>query len=83
MMQVTIYLPNQLIEKIDSLAEKIGKSRSACIQEFLQQGLQRATRGTRPLTTLSAFGGWKDISNRKIKEIRRSLGKDAKRAALR
>lgn len=82
-MQVTVYVSSETVRKIDDLARKKRISRSACVEAILKQGIVRETTGAPPLTTLSAFGGWKDIKNSDIRKIRKPLGKDAPRRTLR
>lgn len=81
-MQITIYLPDELIERVETLARKKEKSRSAVIQEILIEGLQKRAKGTPSSELLPFFGSWK-MSLEEIKEIRRIRGKDIRQARLR
>jgi len=80
-MQITIYLADELIDRVEDLAKKEEKSRSSLIQEILAEGLQRRGSGTAATEILKFFGGWK-MTGAEIKEIRRIQGKDARRAKL-
>ncbi|HEY4491588.1 MAG TPA: ribbon-helix-helix protein, CopG family [Acidobacteriota bacterium] len=82
-MQITIYLPDDLIRKVDSLARKQRKSRSALIQEALSRDLEATRTISYPGDTLSVFGAWKDLSVDQIDEFRKSFAKDAPRLKLR
>ena len=82
-MQITIYLADDLIRRIDVLAKKQGKSRSALIQAALTTGLEAEKAGEFPTETLSAFGSWKELSVAEVKEFRKSFTKDARRLKLR
>jgi Ribbon-helix-helix protein, copG family len=81
-MQITIYLPEDLIERVEDVAKKQEKSRSAVIQEILAEGLEKRMEGTPALSLNRFFGSWK-MSPQEIKEIRRIRGKDIRRAKLR
>ena len=80
-MQVTIYLSEEVIARIEALAKKNDKSRSAVIQEILLEGLQKRARGTPVSELLELFGSWK-MTPKEMKEIRRIRGKDTRRARL-
>lgn len=80
-MQITIYLPEELIEKVEDYAKKKEKSRSAVIQEILAEGLQKRSGGTPASTLKDFFGSWK-MSADEIKEIRKIRGKDTRQAKL-
>jgi hypothetical protein len=82
-MQITIYLPDETIRNIDSTAKRKGISRSAYIQSLLKRGMENEGKGSPPVNTLSTFGAWTDLRPDQIREIRRHLGKDIKRKALR
>jgi Arc/MetJ-type ribon-helix-helix transcriptional regulator len=81
-MQITIYLSDELIRKVDALARKQGKSRSSLIQEALTRDLDAKKAITYPADTLSVFGAWKDLSAEQIDEFRKSFAEDAPRAKL-
>jgi metal-responsive CopG/Arc/MetJ family transcriptional regulator len=80
-MQITIYLPEDLIEELEMFAKKRDKSRSALIQEILAEGLQKRSGGTPASDLKNFFGSWKMSAN-EIKEIRKNRGKDIRRAKL-
>jgi predicted DNA-binding protein len=82
-MQVTIYLSDDLIRKIDTLARKQGRSRSALIQEALSRDLETKKEISYPADTLSVFGAWKELSIEQIDEFRKSFVKDVRRIKLR
>lgn len=79
-MQVTIYLPDKVIETIDRMAKSEGKSRSAVVQDLLQSGIEG--KKALPTRTLSAFGAWKRGGVPSVKEIRRHTGRDIPRVRL-
>lgn len=81
-MQVTIYLPEDLIEEVEDYAKKQDKSRSAVIQEILAEGLQKRSGGT-PASDLKRFFGSWEMTPEEIKEIRKNRGKDIRLAKLR
>jgi metal-responsive CopG/Arc/MetJ family transcriptional regulator len=81
-MQITIYLSEDLIEQLEEFANKQDKSRSAVIQEILAEGLQKRTGGTSASELKSFFGSW-EMSAKEIKEIRKNRGKDIRLAKLR
>jgi Ribbon-helix-helix protein, copG family len=81
-MQITIYLPEELIAKVEDYAKKQEKSRSAAIQEILAEGLQKRSGGT-PASDLKRFFGSWEMSAEEIKEIRKNRGKDIRQAKLR
>lgn len=78
-MQVTIYLTDDLIERVEELAQKTKKSRSAVVQEILAEGLSRRSKGTPASELVSLFGSWK-MTPTELKQIRRVRGKDARKA---
>ena len=80
-MQVTIYLSEELIARLEVLAKKNDRSRSALIQEILMDGLKKKALGTPASDLLPLFGSWK-MAPLEIKEIRRIRGKDVRRAKL-
>lgn len=80
-MQVTIYLPNEMIDRIEEIADKSKKSRSAIIQDILAEGLEKRIQGTPSSEVVSLFGSWK-MSSKEAKEIRRSSGRDVRRARI-
>jgi metal-responsive CopG/Arc/MetJ family transcriptional regulator len=82
-MQITIYLPDDLIRRIDALAKKHGKSRSSLIQTALNAGLEAEKAVAFPEETLSVFGSWKELSVEEMKGLRKSFAKDARRLKLR
>lgn len=57
-MQVSVYLSEDLIERIDELAGRLDRSRSRTIQELLEMGLRQQDRSPFDLTSLA--GRWKD-----------------------
>ncbi|MCI0415326.1 ribbon-helix-helix domain-containing protein [bacterium] len=81
-MQITIYLSDDLIRKIDALARKQGKSRSSLIQEALNRDLESKKSVSYPTETLSVFGAWKDLSIEQIDEFRKSFAGDVRRMKL-
>lgn len=80
-MQITIYLPEDLIEEVEDYAKKKDKSRSAVIQEILAEGLQKRTGGTPASDLKEFFGSW-EMNQEEIKEIRKNRGKDIRLARL-
>lgn len=78
-MQVTIYLPDEVIQRVDKLAQKEDKSRSAVVQEILAEGLRKRREGTPTAELLSFFGSWK-MSQREMNQMRRVRGKDIRKA---
>ncbi|MCI0442263.1 ribbon-helix-helix domain-containing protein [bacterium] len=81
-MQITIYLSEDLIERVEDVAKKQDKSRSAVIQEILAEGLQKRSGGTPASDLRSFFGSW-EMSAKEIKEIRKNRAKDTRLAKLR
>jgi len=81
-MQITIYLPEELIEEVEDYAKKKEKSRSAVIQEILAEGLHKRSEGTPASTLKDFFGSW-EMSPEEIKEIRKNRRKDIRLAKLR
>ena len=57
-MQVSVYLSEDLIERIDELAGRLDRSRSRTIQELLEMGLRQQDRSPTDVTALA--GRWKD-----------------------
>ncbi len=80
-MQVTIYLPDGMIRKIDRLAKSEGRSRSSVVQELLQSGMEG--KKAVPSRTLSAFGAWKEGGVPSLAEIRKHAARDVTRVRLR
>lgn len=78
-MQITIYLPEEVIKRVDILARKEDKSRSAVVQEILAEGLRKRSEGTPTAELLSSFGSWR-MSQREVNQIRRVRGKDIRKA---
>jgi len=72
-MQVSIYLNEELVKKVDQLAKREHRSRSKIIETLLQSSLKK-TGGSRfePLV-----GVWKD--ERSAKEILEEIYKDRER----
>jgi metal-responsive CopG/Arc/MetJ family transcriptional regulator len=69
-MQITIYLPEDLIRKIDALVRKQGKSRSSLIQEALNRDLEAKKALNYPANTLSVFGAWQELSVEQVDKFR-------------
>ena len=82
-MQITIYLSDELVQKLDALAKKQGRSRSSIIQSALNRGLEAEKATAYPLDTLSVFGAWKDLKMEQVQEFRKSFVKDGARLKLR
>ena len=57
-MQISVYLSEELIERVDELAERLDRSRSRTIAELLEIGLRQEERGGDGLARLA--GKWKD-----------------------
>ncbi len=55
-MQVSLYLTDELLARLDELAGSTGRSRSATVQHLLERTL--ASGGDRDLLTLA--GAWRD-----------------------
>lgn len=81
-MQITIYLPEDLIEEVEDYAKKKDKSRSAVIQEILSEGLKKRSGGTPASDLKNFFGSW-EMTSQEIKEIRKNRSKDIRLAKLR
>ena len=81
-MQVTIYLSDDLIQRIDAIAKKQGRSRSSLIQAALTKGLEAEKATELPVDTLSVFGAWKDLETGRIQEFRNSFSKDVPRMKM-
>lgn len=73
-MQVSIYLNEEVIKKVDKLAKKERRSRSKVIEALLEVSLRKAGQGSR---FESLVGVWKD--DRSAKEIIEEIYKDRER----
>ncbi len=73
-MQVSIYLNEELVKKVDRLAKREHRSRSKVIETLLESSIKKAGGGSRfePLV-----GAWKD--ERSAKEIIEEIYKDRER----
>lgn len=63
-MQVSIYLNEDIVKKVDRLAERERRSRSKIIESLLESSLGRIGKGNR---LQSLVGAWKD--DRTAREI--------------
>ena len=73
-MQVSIYLNEDVVKKVDRLAKKERRSRSKVIEALLESSLKKAGVGSR---FESLVGAWKD--DRPAKEIIEEIYKDRER----
>ena len=73
-MQVSLYLNEALVKKVDALAKRERRSRSKVIEALLESALKKPGQGSRfePLV-----GAWKD--DRPAKEIIEEIYKDRER----
>lgn len=73
-MQVSIYLTEGVVKKVDRLAKKERRSRSKVIEALLEVSLKKAGEGNR---FESLVGAWKD--DRSAKEIVEEIYRDRER----
>jgi mRNA-degrading endonuclease RelE of RelBE toxin-antitoxin system len=73
-MQVSIYLDEEVVKKVDRLAKKERRSRSKVIEALLESSLRKIGAGSR---FESLMGSWKD--DRSAKEIIEEISKDRER----
>jgi predicted transcriptional regulator len=73
-MQVSIYLNEEVVKRVDRLAKKERRSRSKIIEALLEASLKKADEGSR---FESLVGAWKD--DRSAKEIIEEIYKDRER----
>ncbi|MBI5410749.1 MAG: ribbon-helix-helix protein, CopG family [Nitrospirae bacterium] len=74
-MQVSIYLREELVRKVDSLAKRERRSRSKIIEALVNSSLKR--RGSEESRIASLVGAWKN--DRTAKEIIEEIYKDRDR----
>lgn len=73
-MQISIYLKEDLVKKVNTLAKRENRSRSKVIEALLEFSLKGAGKGSR---VASLLGAWKD--SRSAKEIIDDIYKDRER----